>query len=408
MRTVGTKIRLHRASAVVLSLSIASAGFGCESLLGLTLGKGLCEGVTCPAKDACHLPGTCDADTGQCSSPVAMDTTPCDDGNACTTGDACQGGACTGAPKACAPPSACHTASTCDPKTGQCSASVAVNQGPCDDGDPCTTGDACQGGACVPGAPKTCAAQDGCHLAGVCDKATGTCLTPSAPDDTICAEANDCSIGGKCKGGTCVLVPIAGAEGYPCNLGYTNLGYTCTQAGTCTDGKCAGGAVLEDGATCNDGSVCTLVDKCMSGVCNPSVDHTWARWDLKAAPPSPRYVKTATVVFDQVTHLTWERVPPTADIAWDAADAHCTKLDIPGYPKRWRLPTRIELASIVDYGRSSPAIDTGFFVGQAAHYWTSSPRPDLTDQFWTVSFVHGYVGTDVRTAFNNLRVRCVR
>lgn len=389
-------------SATVVLLAVASAGLGCESILGLTPGKGLCEGVTCPAKDACHLPGTCDEGTGQCSSPVAMDTTPCNDGDACTTGDACQGGVCTGAPKACAPPKACYTTSTCDPKTGQCSASVAMDQGPCDDGDPCTTGDACQSGACMPGTPETCTLQMPCHEhgAGTCDPKSG-CSYPSLPDGTPCDDGSECTSDDTCQQGNCTGAPVT--EGSLCGFGDS-----CTMTGTCTKGACAGGKIESDGTACTDGTVCTSNDTCKGGVCNPGADHSWARWDLKAAPPAPRYETTATVVFDQLTHLTWERNPPATDITWDGAKDHCTNLSFPGYAKGWRLPTRIELASIVDYTRFAPAIDTGFFVGQAAHYWTSSPRPDLPDQFWEVSFVHGYVGTDTHTSSVNLRVRCVR
>jgi hypothetical protein len=55
---------------------------------------GSCEGVTCPAPDQCHDPGTCNASTGLCSNPAKADGTACTDSNACTIGDRCQAGAC--------------------------------------------------------------------------------------------------------------------------------------------------------------------------------------------------------------------------------------------------------------------------------------------------------------------------
>jgi len=55
----------------------------------------LCANVVCEASDQCHVAGTCDPATGECSDPAADDGTACDDGNACTA-DACLAGVCTG------------------------------------------------------------------------------------------------------------------------------------------------------------------------------------------------------------------------------------------------------------------------------------------------------------------------
>jgi hypothetical protein len=83
---------------------------------------GPCVGVVCSALDACHLAGTCNSATGQCSNPLAPDNTPCNDANACTQSDVCQAGTCTGtSPVVCAAQDACHAAGSCDPQTGACS-----------------------------------------------------------------------------------------------------------------------------------------------------------------------------------------------------------------------------------------------------------------------------------------------
>ncbi|WP_255203996.1 LamG-like jellyroll fold domain-containing protein [Myxococcus sp. AM011] len=60
----------------------------------------LCVGVVCAPLDACHIAGTCNPSTGQCSHPVAPDGTACDDGNACTQPDTCLDGVCAGPPSA--------------------------------------------------------------------------------------------------------------------------------------------------------------------------------------------------------------------------------------------------------------------------------------------------------------------
>ncbi|NOK15630.1 LamG-like jellyroll fold domain-containing protein [Corallococcus carmarthensis] len=58
----------------------------------------LCAGVVCAPLDACHVAGTCNPSTGQCSNPAAPNGTACNDGNACTQPDTCQEGVCTGGP----------------------------------------------------------------------------------------------------------------------------------------------------------------------------------------------------------------------------------------------------------------------------------------------------------------------
>lgn len=83
---------------------------------------GGCSPSTCAALDQCHGAGVCDPATGGCSNPPLADGTRCDDGNACTQTDACLAGVCVGAtPVTCTARDACHLAGSCDPATGSCS-----------------------------------------------------------------------------------------------------------------------------------------------------------------------------------------------------------------------------------------------------------------------------------------------
>ncbi|MEW6221031.1 MAG: DUF1566 domain-containing protein [Thermodesulfobacteriota bacterium] len=50
----------------------------------------------------------------------------------------------------------------------------------------------------------------------------------------------------------------------------------------------------------------------------------------------------------------------------------------------WRLPTREELRSIVDYGADVPAISTAFFPNTSTDYWTSSPFAGYRHSAWLV------------------------
>ena len=76
-----------------------------------------CAGVVCAPLDQCHVAGTCDSQTGQCSNPIKPNGSSCDDGSACTVSDACTDGACAGTAASCDDANAC-TADACSTLTG--------------------------------------------------------------------------------------------------------------------------------------------------------------------------------------------------------------------------------------------------------------------------------------------------
>ena len=139
-----------------------------------------------------------------CSNVPARDGTVCDDGNFCTISDQCVAGVCTpGLPKVCQPLDQCHVAGVCNGATGSCSNPNKADGTTCNDGSLCTAVDSCQAGACVGGSPTVCAALDQCHLAGTCVPATGLCPNPNAPDGTACNDGLVCTIGDACQAGVC-------------------------------------------------------------------------------------------------------------------------------------------------------------------------------------------------------------
>lgn len=110
---------------------------------------GATEPVICTAIDDCHEAGSCESSTGLCTNPIKPTGTPCDDGNACTQTDRCQSGTCIGAdPVACVAADVCHVAGTCDPQTGDCSDPPGPDGTVCDDENSCTLLDACAAGSC--------------------------------------------------------------------------------------------------------------------------------------------------------------------------------------------------------------------------------------------------------------------
>jgi hypothetical protein len=123
--------------------------------------------------------------------------------------------------------------------------------------------------------------------------------------------------------------------------------------------------------------------------------------DAGADAPAGRYTTTSTTVFDTKTKLTWQRAPVAGTfIASDARNSACTT--------PWRLPSYKELLTLVDFSRSSPAIDTNAFPSTpSASFWTITYVPgDPTVSTYVVDFATGNGFATDPTALNN--VRCVR
>src|SRR5207247_1226463 len=152
--------------------------------------------------DQCHDAGTCDPATGVCPNPVKPDGAACSDGDACTQADTCQAGACTGGnPVACTAQNQCHVAGVCDPASGLCSNPAKPDGTACNDGDACTQTDTCQGGTCTGGNPVVCTAQDQCHDPGTCDPASGECSNPARPDGATCDDGDASTSQDQCMTG---------------------------------------------------------------------------------------------------------------------------------------------------------------------------------------------------------------
>jgi hypothetical protein len=229
--------------------------------------SGVCTGdnfVTCSdPSDVCHVVGICDTTTGVCSNPFALDGTGCNDDNACTQTDSCQSGVCTGSnPITCSALDQCHIPGICDTSSGECSNPSAPDGNTCNDENACTQTDTCQSGVCTGSSPKTCSAFDQCHVAGVCDPSNGECSNPSANDGTGCNDDNACTQTDTCQSGVCT-----GG-----NLVICSALDQCHVAGTCdtSTGECSNPAKL-DGAICDDGNACTRTDTCQSAICTGSV-----------------------------------------------------------------------------------------------------------------------------------------
>jgi hypothetical protein len=112
---------------------------------------------------------------------------------------------------------------------------------------------------------------------------------------------------------------------------------------------------------------------------------------------------------DLVTGLVW-RPATVAGKNFDGALAVCNGL--PEGP--WRLPKRIELVTLLDFGRgaSLPLIDAQFSGVNKVKVWTSSALLPLSgpspSAYWSVDFDTGVVKPKDATASDVADVLCVR
>jgi len=183
----------------------------------------------------------------------------CDDGNACTDADKCGGGACAGTAKVLSKPL----------KDGGCNDGNVCTDDTCDKKQGCVikvkTGDACNAD------DNECTQNDSCDDKGTCNPGkkkacaddnpcvTGTCKVTSGKcsydsiDGTLCNDGSPCTLKDKCTNETC--------------KGTAN---TCDDANPCTDDACdkkTGCVHTAQSGPCDDGDACTVKSTCSDKKC---------------------------------------------------------------------------------------------------------------------------------------------
>jgi len=146
----------------------------------------------------------------------------------------------------------------------------------------------------------------------------------------------------------------------------------------------------------------------------------WACWPMPnrsgtGLPHEASYSDTGDgTVEDEVTGLVWEKEPPSNSGTWDDALAYCDALELAG-ELDWRLPTRIEITSVLDHGKPGWAGEA--FPGAPGGFHRSA-----SDWILTIEQAGAGAGTDYAWAFNmsdgivsnayskesDARYRCVR
>jgi cysteine-rich repeat protein len=219
----------------------------------------------------------------------------------------------------------------------------------------------------------------------------------------------------------------------------------CTSA--CKVAHCGDTSVWQGHETCDDGNTstevceygkkaCTVCDDscqevpgatiyCGDGVwqkgqeeCDPDFDETantctkacasttWCLWTLPPISPSiSNYGIITDTLSDNTTGLTWELEADLTDRTWEEAKTYCQALKI-GVNSDWRLPTKIEMMSIIDYSIPSPGpvISSRFKNATNDVFWTSSEVSGNNNAFY-VQFSYGGIGQQGKNI--KYKARCV-
>ena len=247
--------------------------------------------------------------------------------------------------------------------------------------------------------------------------ATGGAATGGASTGGITSTGGTVASGGAAGSGGIVGTGGIGTGGATGTGGTTAV---CQESTT----QCSGNGVQ----TCTSGQWGTVI-ACSTGlVCEryppaACLDPNWNEWPIPnsqadvtaGAPNLESYTDNGDgTVTDNVTGLMWQKaVATTTDDAgtystytWAQAVAYCPTLTLAGH-NDWRLPSVIEIMSIVDVGRYGPSINDAYFPATSSSwFWSSSPVAGLPSTVWSVDFNFGL--TDRIDVPETFYVRCVR
>lgn len=171
---------------------------------------------------------------------------------------------------------------------------------------------------------------------------------------------------------------------------------------TALPGADAAPDAVETPGTVNDGGGTTLVDAGTPDA-PEGYDPAWTRWQVSGAFPAANTTARDGMVEDSETGLVWAQAPLDTAVTFAEAPAKCAAHRLGGFSD-WRVPTRIELLSLVAY-EFSPATTADLELPLAEMWSVSASALDAT-RGWYVFFTTGTANTKRKE--EAIRVRCVR
>jgi hypothetical protein len=221
--------------------------------------------------------------------------------------------------------------------------------------------------------------------------------------------------------------------------------------GTCVSANGDYSCQCYTGYTGSGTKACTVLDSCLANNgCNPAYPcqptappgqaclGQFAEWPMSdpgavaggpaaggaTQPPSFSTDTASGTVTDQVSGLIWQLVSPVGGCSAADAAASCTLSDAVAYcasltlagSSDWRVPTKIELETLLDYSHAQPPyIANAFLPTQASistvatSYWTASALEEDLAYNWYVEFLSANGSSTWAGAGGSLgSVRCVR
>ena len=126
--------------------------------------------------------------------------------------------------------------------------------------------------------------------------------------------------------------------------------------------------------------------------------------------PNPRFTANSDqTVTDKLTGLIWSKDanPAAATKTWQQALDYIKTLNSGNYRgyNDWRMPNRIELESLVNYGVAIPAsfLSENYFTSVLqSHYWSSTSFLLWPDISWIVNFSTGHSTSGYKTSYSNI------
>jgi hypothetical protein len=190
-------------------------------------------------------------------------------------------------------------------------------------------------------------------------------------------------------------------------------------------GTGAVGTVVDSGvpSVCTGTTVCTADYPCEAADAGYRCRGQFLDYPITTAPPSSAFTVNGSgsngTVIDSRTKLEWQQTVPGTyadctgmvstpgdSCSWFEAKAHCASLALRG--TGWRLPTRVEVMSILDF--SAPGISGAIAQPDDAvqsRLWTASLVAGQSNEAWRVS-AGGAKAISPDPTANSAWVLCVR